>query len=89
MLQSNAKRSEKRKPRETKKEQTNMKKATLPFPFNTKLKLSTLVSISAEVERELGRSPACSVRERWESLATVAGDCTTRSAAAAAIRASL
>lgn len=58
----------------------------LDFPFNTRLKLSTLVRIACEVERERGSSPRCTVNERREQLARVAGDCRTISAAREAIK---
>ncbi len=61
----------------------------LPFPFNTTLKLSTLVRLACEIEHEEGRSPRCSVNERRADLARVAGHCRTKAAAREAIRAAL
>lgn len=75
--------------------QTNITKPTggarpaLPFPFNTTLKLSTLVRLAGEVEGELGKSPRCTVNERRARLATVAGHCRTKEEARAAIMADL
>jgi len=66
-----------------------MKTSNLPFPFNTRLKLSTLIRIAAGVEREFGRSPRCTVRQRQETLNLVAGHCATKAEAEEAIRASL
>ena len=61
----------------------------LPFPFNTTLKLSTLVRLAGDVESELGKSPRCTVNERRARLATVAGHCRTKAEARAAIMADL
>lgn len=59
------------------------------FIIPTILKLSTLVRIAGQVERELGRSPRCTVYERWHNLATVAGKCRTKAQAEQAIRESI
>jgi hypothetical protein len=64
-------------------------KSTLQFPFNTTLKLSTLVGLACEVENETGISPRCTVKERRAQLATVAGHCRTKGEAREAIRADL
>jgi hypothetical protein len=55
------------------------------FPFNTTMKLSTLVRLAGEVERELGKSPRCTVNERRARLAEIAGHCRTKAAARSAI----
>ncbi len=52
-------------------------RSTLPFPFNTRLKLSTLVRIAIEVERDRGASPKCTIRERQAQLNWIAGHCRT------------
>jgi hypothetical protein len=53
------------------------------------MKLSTLVRLAGEVERELGKSPRCTVNERRARLAEIAGHCRTKAAARGAIAADL
>jgi hypothetical protein len=51
----------------------------------TRLKLSTLVRLALEIERERGSSPRCTVRQRQEMLARTAGHCRTIAEARKAI----
>lgn len=59
------------------------------FAIKTKLKLSTLVKIACDIEKERGSSPRCTIYERQHQLATIAGHCITKADAAAVIRESL
>lgn len=55
-------------------------------PFNsTILKLSTLVRLAGEIERENRVSIRATMNEMWARLAQVAGHCSTKSEAKVAI----